>query len=68
MKQNFEELHTCIKSSAIPFLMRSQQTCSDSATGISFYSRQGIDMDKFMERNNLLIGHKHDKKISVIER
>jgi hypothetical protein len=32
-----------------------------------FFSRQRIVVDKYMERNNLLIGHKHDKKISVIE-
>ncbi len=38
------------------------------ATGISFYSRQGIDIDKIMKNNNLLIGYKHDKKIYVIER
>jgi hypothetical protein len=41
---------------------------SDSAIGIWFYSRQGIDVYRVMERNNLLIGHKHDKKISVIAR
>jgi hypothetical protein len=41
---------------------------SNSAIGIRFYSRQGIDVDKVMKRNNLLIGHKHDKEIFVIER
>jgi hypothetical protein len=40
----------------------------DYATGISFYSRQGIDVDKVIESNNLLIGHKHDNEIYVIER
>jgi hypothetical protein len=42
--------------------------CFYSATGISFYSRQGVDVDKIMESNNLLIGHKYDKEIYVIER
>jgi hypothetical protein len=40
----------------------------DYAIGISFYSRQGIDVDKVMESNNLLIGHKYGKEIYVIER
>jgi hypothetical protein len=38
-----------------------------SITRISFYSRQGIDVDKVMESNNLLIGHKHGKEIYMIE-
>jgi hypothetical protein len=41
---------------------------SDSAIGIIFYSHQGIDVDNIMERNNLLIGDKHGKEISMIER
>jgi hypothetical protein len=40
----------------------------DSATGISFYSCQGIDADKDMESNNLLFGHKHGKEIYVFKR
>jgi hypothetical protein len=40
----------------------------DSATGIGFYSHHGIDVDKVMESNNLLIGHNHGKEISLIER
>jgi hypothetical protein len=71
MKQNFEESHTCIKSSAIPFSLSHwglNRCVYDSATGIGFYSRQGIDVDKFMERNNLLIRHKHGKEIYMIER
>jgi hypothetical protein len=39
-----------------------------SVTGIDIYSHQGIDIDKVMESNNLLIGHKPGKEISVIER
>jgi hypothetical protein len=41
---------------------------SDSAIWIGFYSHQGIDVDTFMETNNILIGHKHGKDIFVIER
>jgi hypothetical protein len=41
---------------------------SDSPTGIGFYSHQEIDVGKVMERNNLLIGHKHGKETSMIER
>jgi hypothetical protein len=48
--------------------MRFKQTFSDSAIGSGFYSRQGIDVDAVMETNNLLIGHKYGKEISVIER
>jgi hypothetical protein len=40
---------------------------SDSTTGIGVYIHQGIDIDKVMERNNLLIGHKHSKEIYLIE-
>jgi hypothetical protein len=68
MKQNVEEWLTCIKSSAIPFSMRSHVCVSDFAIGIGFYSHQGIDVDKIMERNNLLIGQKHGKEISLIQR
>jgi uncharacterized membrane protein YjjP (DUF1212 family) len=66
-KQNFEGSHTCITLNAIPFSLSSQQMFFDSATGIDIYSLQGIDVDKVMESNNLLIRHKHDKEISVIE-
>jgi hypothetical protein len=41
---------------------------SDSAREIGFYRHQGIDIDTVTEINNLLIGHIHDKEISVIER
>jgi hypothetical protein len=41
---------------------------SDSAIGNYFCSRQRIDVDKFMKRNNLLIRHKHGKEIALIER
>jgi hypothetical protein len=37
-------------------------------TGIGFYSRQWIDVDKVMKNNNLLIRHKHDKEIYMIQR
>jgi hypothetical protein len=46
--------------------MRFKQAFSDSAIGSGFYSRQGIDVDAVMETNNLLIGHKYGKEISVI--
>jgi hypothetical protein len=39
----------------------------DAVIGINFYSRQGIIVNKFME-SNLLIVHKHDKKIYMVER
>jgi hypothetical protein len=68
MKQNIEEWLTCIKSSAIPFSMRYHVCVSDFAIGIGFYIHQGIDVDKIMERNNLLIGQKHGKEISLIQR
>jgi hypothetical protein len=32
-----------------------------------FIAAKGLTSDKFMKRNNLLIKHKHDKGISVIE-
>jgi hypothetical protein len=50
------------------FLYEVSTDVSDSATGIKFYGHQGIDMDKVMERNNLLIRHKYGKKIFMIER
>jgi hypothetical protein len=40
----------------------------DFATEIGLYSHQGIDINKVMKNNNLLIEHKQDKKIYVIER
>jgi hypothetical protein len=40
----------------------------DSTTGISFYDRQGIVVDKVIESNKLLIGWKHDKEIYLIKR
>jgi hypothetical protein len=39
-----------------------------SATKIGFYNHQGIDVDKVIKNNNLLIEHKQDKEIYVIER
>jgi hypothetical protein len=57
-----------IRSNAIPLSLSLNRCVFDVTTGIGLYSRQGIIVYKVMESNNLVIGHKHSKKIYLIER
>jgi hypothetical protein len=57
-----------IRLNAIPSSQSLNRCVFDVTTGIGLYSWQGIIVYKVMKSNNLIIEHKHSKKIYLIER